>query len=129
MSKLEDELTRRERQIMDVVHRLGSATAAEVVEEIPDHPGYSSVRKLMSILEEKGHLRHRRDGKQYVYLPTEPRNVAAEKALKTVLSTFFGGSLEKAMTTFLNSEEAKVSDDELQRLAQMIEEAQREQSS
>ena len=87
-----DSLSRRERQIMDVVYRLGRATAAEVQEGLPDPPSYSAVRALLRVLEEKGHLRHEQDGPRNVYVPTVPRDAARSSAVRALLETFFGGS-------------------------------------
>lgn len=123
MKKLRSSLSRRERQIMDVVYQRGQATAAEVREALPDAPGYSAVRALLRILEEKGHLTHAEDGKRYVFSPTQPRPVAAQSALNQIVHTFFGGSVEKAVTTLLSSSDAKLSEEELDRLARLIDEA------
>src|SRR3712207_242967 len=96
------DLSRRERQIMDVVYRLERATASEVLERLPDPPSYSAVRTLLRILEEKGHLRHEQDGPRYVYLPTVPRDSAKESALRHVLRTFFDNSAEAAVAALLD---------------------------
>jgi predicted transcriptional regulator len=117
------QLSRRERQIMDVLYERGRATAAEVREALPDAPGYSTVRTLLRILEEKGHLRHEQDGARYVYLPREPVNRMGESALARVVRTFFGGSVEQTVATLISSEEARLSDEELERLSQLIREA------
>ncbi len=116
-------LSRRERQIMDIVYARGKATAAEVLEALPDPPSYSAVRALMRILEEKGHLRHERDGIRYVFAPVRPRSTAARDALAQVVQTFFGGSVERAVATLLDAEETRLTDDELERLGRLIEEA------
>lgn len=108
---------------MDVVYRQGRTTAADVLAGLPDPPSYSSVRALLRVLEEKGHLRHVEEGKRYVYLPTQPRPVAARSALSQVVQTFFGGSVEKAVTTLLSSDDARLSDEELARLAALIDQA------
>jgi len=118
-----DALSRRERQIMDVVYRNGRTTAADVLAGLPDPPSYSSVRALLRVLEEKGHVRHVEEGKRYVYLPTQPRPVAARSALSQVVQTFFGGSVEKAVTTLLSSADAQLSEEELARLAALIDSA------
>src|SRR5690349_12580974 len=91
-------LSRRERQIMDVIYRRGQATVAEVLEELPDPPSYSAVRALVRVLEEKGHLRHEERGPRYVFIPTVPREAARRSALKQLVQTFFEGSTEQAMT-------------------------------
>jgi predicted transcriptional regulator len=119
-------LTRRERQIMDVVYQRGQATAFEIIEDIPDPPSYSAIRALLAILERKGHLKHTKDGAKYVYLPMQPRHRAAQSAVKRMLQTFFGGSAEKAMAALLGSSEAKFSEEELKRMADMIEAARKE---
>src|SRR3954466_11091420 len=88
-------LSRRERQIMEVIYRRGQATAAEVMEEMPDPPSYSAVRAMLRVLEEKGHLRHDQQGPRYVFLPTVPRDKARRSALKQLVRTFFDGSAEQ----------------------------------
>lgn len=120
------ELSRRERQIMDVIYELGEATAAQVQERIPDPPSYSAVRAMLRILEEKGHLEHRQDGPRYVYTPVTPRDEARESALRRVLRTFFDDSAEKAVAALLDLSSRDLSDDELDRLERMIEDARRE---
>lgn len=121
----EHQLSRRERQIMDVVYRLGRASVSEVLERLPDPPSYSAVRALMRILEEKGSLRHEQDGPRYIYLPTTPRADARESAMKHLLRTFFNGSTSAAVAALLDLGEDKLSDAELERLAQRIDEARR----
>lgn len=111
---------------MDALYERGKATAAEIHEAIPDAPGNSAVRKLIMILEQKGYVKHERNGKQFIYSPTVPQQRAAKGALKNVLKVFFGGSVENALTTLLRSDEAKVSDDELARIEKMIQEARKE---
>jgi predicted transcriptional regulator len=118
-------LSRRERQIMDVVYRRGQATAAEVVAELPDPPGKTAVRTLLRILEEKGHLKHRQEGLAYVYLPSRPRDQAGRSALRRVLQTFFDGSLEKAVAAHLIDSGEELSPEELQRLADLIRQARK----
>ena len=115
------QLSRRERQIMDIVYRVGEVAVADVQAALPDPPSYSAVRALMRILEEKGHLRHREEGVKYVYLPVQARQSAARSAMRQVVQTFFGGSIEKAVSTLLSSREADLTDDELERLTAMIE--------
>jgi predicted transcriptional regulator len=124
----EDELTRRERQIMDVIYMRGRATAAEVRREIPDPPSYSAVRALLRLLEEKGHLTHEQDGPRYVFSPTTPRRKAGVTALERLVVTFFDGSAERLVSTLLDSTSVEVSDDELERIARLIEQARREES-
>ena len=120
------ELSRRERQIMDVIYRLERASAAQVVAELPDPPSYSAVRALLRILEEKGHLRHVEEGGKYVYQPTRPREHAGRSALRRVLRTFFDNSAEKAVAALLDLSDADLSPEELDRLAKLIEQARKE---
>ena len=117
------QLSRRERQIMDVVYRLGKAAVSDVLERLPDPPSYSAVRALMRILEEKGHLTHEQDGPRYVYLPTVPRDAAQASALSHLVRTFFGGSAEAAVAALLDLPEHGMSEGELDRLSRLIEEA------
>ena len=127
MAKRTDEhLSRRERQIMDVIYRVGEATAADVAAQIPDPPGYSAVRAMLAILEDKGHLRHRTEGTKYVYAATRPRDHAAKSALAGVLRTFFDGSPEKAVAALLDVSGERLSEDELARLAKLIDAARKE---
>jgi len=120
------QLSRRERQIMDVIYRLDRATAADVHDALPDRPSYSTVRALLRVLEGKGHLRHVEDGPRYVYFPTVPRERARESALRQVVATFFGGSTEAAVATLLDLSAARLSDSELNRLAGLIAQAKKE---
>jgi predicted transcriptional regulator len=120
------QLSRRERQIMEIVYELGRATAAEVRAHMPDPPSYSAVRAQLRILEDKGHLRHEQDGPRYVFLPTVPREEARETALRKLVRTFFGGSPEGAMAALLDLEGDLLDEEALERLAEMIEEAKRE---
>ncbi len=122
-------LSRRERQIVDILHRLGKATANEVHEALPDAPTYSAVRATLRILEEKGQAVHELDGKRYVYVPAEPKQVAAQSALDQVVKTFFGGSLEGVVRTFLSGKESQVSEDELSRISKLIEEAKKQEGA
>jgi BlaI family transcriptional regulator, penicillinase repressor len=119
----QNQLSRRERQIMDVVYRLGKATVTDVLERLPDPPSYSAVRALMRILEEKGHLSHEQDGPRYVYLPTVPRDAAQASALSHLVRTFFGGSAEAAVAALLDLPEHGMSEGELSRLSRLIDEA------
>ena len=111
---------------MDIVYRLGEATAAEVMENLPDPPSYSAVRALLRILEEKGHLRHRQEGPRYVYAPTVPIDKAKRSAMRHVLSTFFDGSVSQAMAALLDVSPESLTDEELARLARLIAQAQQE---
>ena len=120
------DLSRRERQIMDVIYARGSATVREVLDAMPDPPGYSAVRAMLRILEEKGHLGHRQDGPRYVYQPVVPREEARESALKRLLGTFFDGSAERAVAALLDLSSADLGQEELDRLAAMIEVARKE---
>ncbi len=119
-----DILSRRERQIMDVIYARGQATAAEVVEALPDPPSYSAVRALLRILEEKGHLRHQHDGPRYVYLPVVPRDRARRSALRSLVRTFFDGSAAQAAAALID--QSKLSNAEFERLRELIEKARRE---
>jgi predicted transcriptional regulator len=118
--------SRRERQIMDIIYRQGQATAADVLKSLPDPPGYSAVRAMLRLLEEKGYLRHEQQGPRYVFLPTLPREKARRSALAQVVQTFFDGSTEKAVSALLDYSASKLSDQELERLAQLIEQARKE---
>ena len=119
-------LSRRERQMMDVLYRDGQATAGEVLAALPDPPGYSAVRAMLRILENKGHLRHVADGTRYVYLPTLPRDRAGRPALANVIETFFDGSTEKAVAALLDLSKSDLSTDQLDRLSQLIDQARME---
>jgi predicted transcriptional regulator len=119
-------LSRRERQIMDILHAKQEATAAEVLAALPDPPSYSAVRALLRILEEKGHLRHKRDGARYVYIPRASRETASRSALKRVISTFFQGSATQAMAALLETADSDISDTELQKLQNLINKAKKE---
>ena len=121
-------LTRRERQIMDILYRRSRATAAEVMEGLAGEPSYSTVRTQLRVLEEKGHVRHEEDGLRYVYAPAVPRRAARRSALKHLVDTFFDGSAEKTVAALLGGEGARVSDEELQRLSALIEKARKEGS-
>ena len=119
-------LSRRERQIMDIIYQRGQATAAEVMEGLPDAPSYSAVRAMLRLLEEKGHLRHEQDGQRYVFKPTMARDRAKKSALKQMLQTFFDGSIEQAVAALLDVSRSKISQEELDRLSKLIEEARKE---
>src|ERR1043165_2119423 len=123
---IERHLSRRERQIMDVLHAKGCATAAEVLDELPEPPSYSAVRALLRILEEKGHARHRREGARYVYLPRVSTATARRSALKRLVTTFFQGSVAQAMAALLEPADTRLSDEELNRLEQKIQQARKE---
>ena len=117
-------LARQERQIMDVLFRRGRATAAEVMDDLPGEPSYSTVRKQLRILEDKGHVRHEEDGVRFVYMPAVARHAARKSALRHLVATFFDGSPEKAVAALLGGEGSKLSPDQLERIANMIEKAQ-----
>src|SRR4029079_12952549 len=119
-------LTRREREIMDILYRRGRATAAEVLEDMPSPPSYSAVRALLRILEDEGHIKHVQEGPRYVYLPAVARNDASKSALSHVVTTFFDGSIEQAVAALVESSRSKLSRDELERLAQLIDKAKKE---
>lgn len=119
-------LSRRERQIMEIVYRRGAATASDVLAELPDPPSYSAVRALLRILEDKGHLRHEADGPRYVYRPTVARRTAGSRALRTLVETFFDGSPGMAAAALLDEGAARLSDAELDRLSSLIERARKE---
>ena len=116
-------LSRRERQIMDIVYQRGRVSVADVLEDLPDPPSYSTVRALLGILEEKGYLTHKKDGKRYIYRPTQPRHQAGRSALKQIFQTFFDKSIEKTVMTLIS--DADLSDEELDRLSQRIEQAKK----
>jgi predicted transcriptional regulator len=118
-------LGRRERQIMDVVHRLGEASVAEVRAALAEPPTYSAVRGMMGLLEQKGHLRHRRDGLRYVYAPTLAPAVARRHALRHMLATFFGGSVEEAATALFELSDTRLSDKDRARLQSIIRAAEK----
>jgi predicted transcriptional regulator len=119
-------LTRRESQIMEILFRRGQATAAEVLSEMPDAPSYSTARKLLEILEEKGYVRHAQDGPRYVYSPLVAADDARNSALEQMVRTFFQGSIGSAVTALLELQGPKLSDDELDRIAQLAEQAKKE---
>jgi predicted transcriptional regulator len=119
-------LTKRERQIMDVIYRLGRATASEILDQVPGAPSYSTIRTQLRVLEEKGHLRHEEEGLRYVYSPTLPRHAARRSALKHLVDTFFEGSNAKLMAALLGGDAAKVSDDDLARIAELVAAARKE---
>jgi predicted transcriptional regulator len=121
-----DDLSRRERQIMMIIYEAGEATASDVMERLPDAPGYSAVRALLRLLVEKGHLFYEQEGPRYVYKPTVPREKARQSALKQVLHTFFGGSTEQAMAALLDLQDTRMSDETLERLSEQIEKARKE---
>ena len=122
---LTTQLSRRERQIMDVIYRHGKVTAAEVLAELPEPPGYSAVRSMLRLLEEKGHIRHEQDGPRYVFMPTVNRDKARRSAMRHLVRTFFDGSTEDAVAALLQND-AGISEDELERLSRLIDGAKKE---
>ncbi len=118
-------LTRRERQIMDVVYARGEASATDVLADMPDPPHRTTIRTMLRILEEKGHLTHKKKSREFIYQPTRPRTRAGLSALRRVVGTFFEGSLEKAVAVHLSDPTSKLSDDELKRLADLIRQARK----
>lgn len=119
------DLSRRERQILDILYKHGRATAADVQAALPEPPSYSAVRALLRILEEKGHVRHEQDGPRYMYLPTVARDNAQRSALRHILQTFFNGSAEQAISALLDDTSGRLSPAELDRLARMIDTARK----
>lgn len=126
-STTQGQLSRRERQIMDILYRRGRATAADIHAALPDRPSYSAVRAKLRVLEEKQHVKHEAEGLRYVFSPTTPREKAKRFALKHLLDTFFEGSVGNAVTALLDVSAAKLSPGELDRLSQMIENAKQQQ--
>ena len=124
--KEQHKLSRRERQIMDVLYRMGRATAAEILENIPDPPGYSAVRAMLRVLEEKKHVRHEEKDLRYVFMPVVTRDKARRSAIRHLLDTFFEGSPEQAVATLLDVSGRSLSKEELDRLAALIEKARQE---
>lgn len=119
-------LTKRERQIMDVLYRLGRASAGDIMERLPGAPSYSTVRTQLRVLEAKGHVGHEEHGLRYVYAPTVPRRSARKAALKHLVDTFFEGSSAQVVSALLGGEAARVSDDELARIAELVKNARKE---
>lgn len=126
MSSSHASLSRRERQIMDILYRLGRASAADVMAELPGEPSDSTVRTQLRILEGKGHVRHEADGVRYVYSAAVPRHSARRSALRHLVDTFFDGSSEKVVSALLGGEAARLTGDELDRLAAMIQKARKD---
>jgi predicted transcriptional regulator len=118
-------LSRRERQIMDLLYAAGRATAAEIVERLPDPPTYSTVRTLLTVLESKGHIRHEQDGARYVYLPVVPRDRAARRAMRNLVRTFFDGAPGEAVIALLDDAGGELRREELQRISALLAEARR----
>ena len=119
-------LSRRERQIMEILYQRGKASASEVREAMEDAPGYSAVRAMLRVLEEKGHVKHQEEGLKYVYVPVVAREKAKRSAVRHVLDTFFGGSPEQIVAALLDVSAARLTNEELDRMAELIEKAKRE---
>jgi len=119
-------LTRRERQIMDVLYKLERATVGQVLAKLAEKPSYSTVRAQLRVLEEKGHVRHEEQGLRYVYIPAVPRDVARRSALRHLVETFFEGSTEKTVATLLGGEISRISSEELDRLSRLIAKSKKE---
>ena len=124
--KKPDPLTRREREIMDILHRRGRATAHEVMADLADPPSYSAVRTFLRLLEERGHVRHEQDGPRYVYTPTVARREAQRSAIAHLVDTFFDGSVEDAVASLVESSKPKLSAQELDRIAALVAKAKKE---
>jgi predicted transcriptional regulator len=125
-NKLITHLSRRERQIMDIIYQQAEATVAEVRKLLPDPPSYSSVRALLSVLEKKGYLKHKEQGRRYIYYPTVALDRVKRSALKHLMETFFDDSAERVMAALLNIRGVKLSEKELEKMARLIEEAKKE---
>jgi BlaI family transcriptional regulator, penicillinase repressor len=119
-------LSRRERQIMDILYQRGRATAAEVMEDLSGEPSYSTVRTQLRVLEEKGHVSHEEEGLRYVYVPAVPRRAARKSALRHLVDTFFDGSAEQVVAAVLGGEGARLSEAELDRIAELVAKAKKE---
>jgi BlaI family transcriptional regulator, penicillinase repressor len=121
-------LSRRERQIMDILYQLGRATAGDLMKALPGEPSDSTVRTQLRVLEQKGHVRHEEEGQKYVYVPVVPRRVVRKSALKHVVNTFFDGSVEKVVAALLGPDGGRLSDEELDRIAALVDKARAEES-
>jgi predicted transcriptional regulator len=121
-------LTRRERQIIDILYRRGRATAADVMEDLAGEPSYSTVRTQLRVLESKGHVHHEEEGLRYIYMPAVPRRAARKSALRHLVETFFEGSTEQVVGALLGGEGARLSEAELNRIAELVAKAKKEGS-
>jgi predicted transcriptional regulator len=121
-------LSRRERQIMDILYRRSRATASDVMADLPGNTTYSTVRTQLRVLEDKGHVRHEEDGVRYVYAPAVPRKAARKSALRHLVDTFFDGSAEQVVAALLGGEASRLSEDELKRIVDMVAKARKEES-
>ena len=126
MPKSTESLSRREREMMNIIFARGQATATEVLEAMAEPPSYSAVRATLRILEQKGHLKHQHDGARYVYLPTTNREKVRLSALDQLLTTFFDGSAANVVATLIEKQRANITDEELDRLSTLIDEARKE---
>lgn len=124
--KAQKNLSRRERQIMDIVYVLGRVSVTQVLERIPNPPSYSTVRALLKVLEKKGHLKHKQEGPRYIYFPTLPREEARQNALKHIMQTFFDDSTEDIVAALLNISEGNLSETDYKRLSELIKKARKE---
>jgi len=120
------QLSKRERQIMDIIYAHGEATASKVLEAMPEDLSRAAVRTFLRILEEKGHLTHRQEGREYVFLPTQPRSQMGQSAIQRVVEVFFSGSLEQAVASYLADKENEIDPDELVKMAALIRQARRQ---
>lgn len=119
-------LGRRERQIMEIIYAHGKASVTDVLNALPDPPSYSAVRAMLRLLEEKGHLRHKEEGRKFIYVPIVPAEKARRSALRNLLHTFFGGSITQAMASLIDLDKKKLSQEDLSRIAKLIDEAKKE---
>jgi BlaI family transcriptional regulator, penicillinase repressor len=126
MTEKTSDLSKRERQIMDYLYQAGRATASEVLDALPDPPGYSAVRTTLRILEQKGHVRHEEEGRAYVYMPVIRKDAARKRALAHLLKTFFDNSTEQAVAALVDLAGPKTSAAEMDRIARIIDEAKKE---
>ncbi|MGZ4887038.1 MAG: BlaI/MecI/CopY family transcriptional regulator [Candidatus Aminicenantales bacterium] len=124
--KAQQSLSRRERQIMDIIYEMNEASAVQVLERLPSPPSYSAVRALLRVLEQKGHLSHRQDGPRYVFAPTLPRDKARRGALQNLLKTFFANSTEDVVAALLDISEDNLSEKDYARLLELVEKARKE---
>ena len=121
-------LSRRERQIMDILYQQGRATAGDLMKALPGEPSDSTVRTQLRVLEQKGHVRHEEEGQKYIYVPVVPRRVVRKSALKHVVNTFFDGSVEKVVAALLGPDGGRLSEEELNRIAELVDKARAEES-
>src|ERR1700761_8266830 len=125
-SKGKDGFSRREREIMDALYKLGKASAQQILDEIADPPTYTAIRTHLTILEKKGHVRHASDGTRYIYEPLVGREQMGRRAIDTLLTTFFDNSVERAVAALITRKDSEISNDELERLQTLIEKAKKE---